>query len=94
MLNLKYYLLCHACRYFDTDGNDGNHPSCRKQGDNSFYFDMEKPQHFTRIGEECPYGYEFGVPFGYPPSIKRNEVIAYEIKAALGKHAKAANDEQ
>ena len=67
--------LCEACKHFDTDGNDGNHPSCRKQGG--------EPNKAVRLGEDCPFGYEFGIPSGYPVSMKRNESRAYEIKAKL-----------
>ena len=72
--------LCEACRHFNTDGNDGNHPSCSKQGLDSVA---------VRLGDECPYGYEFGVPSSYPVNRERNERRAYEIKAMMGKHAKA-----
>ena len=80
--------LCEACRHFDTDGNDGNHPYCRKQGG----IGMGEPNESVRLGEECPYGYEFGVPTGYPVSIERNEERAYEIKAKLCKHAKVVSE--
>ena len=72
--------LCEACKHFDTDGNDGNHPSCGKQGLESVA---------VPLGRDCPYGYEFGIPSGYPVSMERNEKRAYEIKAMLGKHVKA-----
>lgn len=78
--------LCEACTHFDTDGNDGNHPFCRKQGG----IGMGEPNEAVRLGEDCPFGYAFGIPTGYPPSMKRNESRAYEIKAKLGKHAKEA----
>jgi hypothetical protein len=67
--------LCEACKHFDTDGNDGNHPLCRKQGG--------EPSKAVRLGEDCPFGYEFGIPSGYPVSMKRNESRAYEIKKKL-----------
>ena len=41
-----------------------------------------------RINEECPFGYEFGIPVCYPVHKERNEKRAYEIKAMMGKHAK------
>jgi len=66
--------LCEACKHFDTDGADGNHPSCAKQGLSSIA---------VRLGQKCPYGYEFGIPSGYPVSMKRNEQMAHEIKAKL-----------
>lgn len=69
--------LCEACRHFDTDGDDGNHPSCRKQPGNVEW------HRAIRLGDECPYGYEFGIPTGYPVSMKRNEQRAHEIKAKL-----------
>lgn len=78
MLGIGDYL-CEACKHFDTDGSDGNHPSCAKQGLSSMS---------VSLGQECPYGYEFGVPSGYPVSMERNRERAYEIKAKLGKHAK------
>ena len=84
MLGIGDYL-CEACRNFDTDGNDGNHPYCRKQGG----IGMGEPNMAVPLGEECPYGYEFGMPTGYPASIERNEERAHEIRAKLGKHAKA-----
>lgn len=70
--------LCEACKHFDTDGADGNHPSCAKQGLSSAA---------VCLGQECPYGYEFGIPTGYPVSMERNRERAYEIKAKMGKHA-------
>ena len=69
--------LCEACKHFDTDGEDGNHPNCSKQP-----FNVEWHR-AIRLGEERPYGYEFGVPFGYPVSMERNKPRAYEIKARL-----------
>ena len=76
--------LCEACKHFDTDGNDGNHPSCSKQPYNIEWHCAIK------LGDECPYGYEFGVPSCYPVHAERNEHRAYEVKAMMGKHAKAA----
>ena len=76
--------LCEACRHFDTDGNDGNHPSCAKQG-------WTLNARAIRVGERCPYGYEFGIPSCYPVHAERNERRAYEVKAKLGKHAKVVN---
>lgn len=69
--------LCEACKWFDTDGIDGNHPHCCKQP-----YNVECIR-AIRLGEECPYGYEFGIPSGYPVSMKRNELRAHEIKAKL-----------
>ena len=74
--------LCEACKHFDTDGNDGNHPFCCKQPYNV------EGHRAIRLGEECPFGYEFGIPSGYPVSMERNEERAHEIKAMLGKHAR------
>lgn len=71
--------LCEACKYFDTDGNDGNHPNCIKQPYNVEW------HRAIRLGEECPYGYEFGVPYGYPVSMEFNKPRAYRIKAKLDK---------
>lgn len=76
--------LCEACKHFDTDGNDGNHPFCCKQ----VGMGMGEPNVAVRLGEDCPYGYEFGIPSGYPVSMERNEQRAHEIKAMLGKHAR------
>lgn len=77
ILGLGDYL-CEACKWFDTDGNDGNHPYCRRQS----YVDTP-PCIAVRLGDECPFGYEFGVPSGYPVSKEDNERRAYEIKAIL-----------
>ena len=71
--------LCEACKHFDTDGNDGNHPSCAKQGGEW----SDNPQRAIPLGEECPYGYEFGVPGGYPVSMERNERRAKEVRAMM-----------
>lgn len=78
MLGIGDYL-CEACKHFDTDGADGNHPSCANQWASN---------KAVCLGQECPYGYEFGIPAGYPVSMERNRERAYEIKAKLGKHAK------
>ena len=69
--------LCEACKWFDTDGADGNHPNCSKQPYNVEW------HRAIRLGEECPYGYEFGVPTGYPVSMEFNKPRAYKIKAKL-----------
>ncbi len=84
MLGIGNYL-CEACKHFNSDGNDGNHPYCIKQGG----IGMGEPNIAIRLGDKCPYGYEFGIPTGYPVSMERNERRAYEIKAMMGKHAKA-----
>lgn len=68
--------LCEACKYFDTDGNDGNHPRCDKQ-------DYIEPSRAIMLGEKCPYGYEFGIPSGYPVSMERNKERAYEIRELM-----------
>jgi len=78
MLGLEDYL-CEACKHFDTDGSDGNHPNCAKQ-----FFSGKKRHCAIRIGEECPYGFEFGIPAGYPVSMKRNRERAYEIAHKIG----------
>lgn len=83
ILGFRDYL-CEACKHFDTDGNDGNHPFCRKQGG----IGMGEPNVAVRLGDECPYGYVFGIPSGYPVSMECNERRAYEIKAKMGKHAR------
>jgi len=75
MLGFGDYL-CEACKHFDADGNDGNHPSCDRQ------FGAFNNR-AIRVGEECPYGYEFGIPYGYPVSMDRNEKRAYEVKAMV-----------
>ena len=64
--------LCEACKHFDTDGSDGNSPFCFRQG---MYKSRAVP-----LGEKCPYGYEYGVPHGYPVSMERNERRAHEIQ--------------
>lgn len=69
--------LCEACKWFDTDGEDGNHPNCSKQPYNVEW------HRAIRLGEDCPFGYEFGIPSGYPVSMERNEQRSYEIKAKL-----------
>ena len=69
--------LCEACKHFDTDGSDGKHPNCGKQ---PYSVEWHRA---IRLGGECPYGYEFGIPSGYPVSMKRNEQRAHEIKAKL-----------
>lgn len=68
--------LCEACKNFDTDGIDGNHPSCDKQS--------PFRSHAFGLGGKCPYGFEFGVPSGYPVHMDRNRRRAYEIAAKLG----------
>ena len=69
--------LCEACKHFDTDGNDGNHPNCSKQPYNVEW------HRAIRLGEDCPYGYEFGIPSGYPVSMERNKERAYEIRELM-----------
>ena len=73
--------LCEACKYFNTDGNDGNHPFCCKQ----VVMGMGEPNEAVRLGEDCLFGYEFGIPSGYPVSKERNERRSYEIKVKLDK---------
>jgi len=77
MLGCDDYL-CEACKHFDTDGIDGNHPRCGKQGA------WREWHRAVRIDERCPYGFEFGVPIGYPVSMGRNRRRAYEIGKMLG----------
>ena len=72
---------CEACMHFDTDGIDGNHPSCMKQPYSLHNITI-------RIDEECPFGYEFGVPAGYSASIERNKERAYKVKAMMKRHDK------
>lgn len=72
--------LCEACKHFNTDGNDGNHPYCIKQ----LGIGVGEPNRAIRLDEKCPYGFEFGVPSGYPVSMKRNEERAREIMELLG----------
>ena len=71
--------LCEACKWFDTDGNDGNHPFCYKQGG----IGLGEPNVAIKLGDECPFGYKFGIPTGYPVSMERNEKRARKIKAKL-----------
>lgn len=71
--------LCEACKHFNTDGNDGNHPFCYKQSGTG----VGGGDRAIRLGEGCPFGYEFGIPSGYPQSVSRNAPRAYEIKAKL-----------
>lgn len=78
MLGLGNYL-CEACKHFDTDGSDGNHPNCAKQ-----LFGNDKWHQAVKINEKCPYGFEFGIPTGYPVSMKRNHERAYEIAHKIG----------
>lgn len=85
MLGFGDYL-CEACKHFDTDGNDGNHPCCRKQ----FGVGTGEPNVAVRLGQECPYGFEFGIPTGYPVSIERNRKRAYEVKEKMGELEKKA----
>ena len=73
---------CEACYHFESDGDDGNHPYCRKTGE----------PRAVRIDEECSM-YKFGIPSGYPVSMRKNEHRAYEVKALMGKHAKTINYE-
>ena len=77
MLGCDDYL-CEACKHFNTDGIDGNHPRCYKQ---SMWSDNHRA---VRIGERCPYGFEFGVPSGYPVSMERNRRRSHEIGKKLG----------
>ncbi len=77
MLGFGDYL-CEACKHFESDGTDGNHPSCRKQSGYELGGDKA-----VRLGEKCPYGYEYGVPSCYPVNRKFNERRACEIKAKL-----------
>lgn len=70
---------CEACRHFESDGDDGNHPYCKKQ----IIYESKA----VRVDQECPM-YEFGIPSGYSCSMDRNERRAYEVKAMMGKHAK------
>lgn len=63
--------LCEACKNFNTDGIDGNHPYCViKMNFRSFSA--------VHISERCP-SYEPGVPIGYRVSMSRNEKRAKEI---------------
>lgn len=82
--------LCEACRHFDTDGNDGNHPFCRKQSGIVWGEDATVA---IPLGKDCPYGYEFGVPTGYRGTLDRREERASEIHAKMGNHAKKENQE-
>ena len=76
MLGLGDYL-CEACEYFDSDGNDGNHPWCFRQ------LGHPEPHRAIRVGESCPFGYEPGIPSGYPVSMKRNRERAAKVQAML-----------
>lgn len=81
MLGLDDYL-CEACRNFNTDGIDGNHPFCSKR-----YGDSQA----VGLDEECPY-YEPGVPSGYPVSMKRNKERAEKVTQALERMKKDAQE--
>jgi len=76
MLGIWDYL-CEACMHFDTDGIDGNHPYCRRQerGDDNHLAVV--------LGDKCPFGYEYGIPTGFPISAERNAMRAREIKEKL-----------
>ena len=76
MLGTDDYL-CEACKWFNTDGIDGNHPFCTKQM-------FSRRCRAIRVDEKCTYGFEAGVPSGYPVSMERNERRAREIWAKLG----------
>ena len=69
--------LCEACKWFNTDGIDGNHPFCTKQM-------FSERCCSIRVDEKCTYGFEAGVPSGYHVSIERNKRMAHEILAKLG----------
>ena len=77
MLGIGDYL-CEACRGFDSDGIDGNHPNCSKQ---SWAVEWHRA---IRLGEKCPYGFKPGIPSGYPVSMDRNRRRASEVMAKLG----------
>ena len=77
MLGIGDYL-CEACKHFDSDGIDGNHPCCGKQSA------WSEHHRAVRVDERCSYGFEFGVPIGYPVSMERNRQRAYEIGKMLG----------
>lgn len=66
---------CECCKHFDTDGIDGNHPQCEKQ--------IGFVHRAIWYGHECPYGYEPGVPTGYPVHMERNERRAKEVMAMI-----------
>ena len=84
MLGIGDYL-CEACKHFDSDGSDGNHPRCANQWGTA--------HRAIPLGQECPFGYEFGVPSGYPVSMERNEERAYEVSAMMGRHARRRRGE-
>jgi len=63
--------LCEICKYFNTDGIDGNHPYCAKQD-----IDNSKA---VKLGEVCSYGWKLGVPSGYPSSIESNRKRAMQL---------------
>lgn len=70
------YFLCEACKHFNSDGIDGNHPYCSKK--------LFAPSfHAVRIGDKCPY-FKPGVPCGYQVSMERNRKKAHEIFEMLG----------
>lgn len=70
--------LCEACKYFDTDGADGNHPNCWKQSI------WERHHEAVPVGEDCRYGFKFGIPACYPVNKERNKERAYKIAEQLG----------
>lgn len=71
--------LCEVCKHFDTDGIDGNHPECARQPAYLSY------QMAVRLGDVCPYGYEYGVPSAYPCNMEHNRERAKEIMAKIGR---------
>lgn len=75
--------LCEACKHFDTDGIDGNHPECARQ---PIYASSHRA---VRLGDACPYGYEYGVPSAYPCNMERNRKRANEIMAKFGREVVA-----
>ena len=61
---------CEACKHFDSEGDDGNHPRCFKQGRESVAI---------RINDDCPFGYEFGIPLCWPSRFEETADRAYEV---------------
>lgn len=78
-----YEYLCQACKNYDTDGIDGNSPFCRNQP-----YEHGKHRRVIPLGEECPFGFEPGVPTSYPAGQAWNKERAEKILAMLEHHNK------
>lgn len=71
--------LCEACSYFNLGNNTGGCPGCIKQPSHLWQNHV-----LMRLGEECPFGYQFGIPdYGHPAYRDKAVKRAYEIKAKM-----------